>query len=95
MEIRILSIEKFKGDEIFIGLPVNDSDETLGDRRWAGRLEWVIREHLDRVGDDPDKLQSDYEAVLRKPREVHERKYDQAYISDLTMRLDAANKNPR
>ncbi len=45
--------------------------------------------------DDLDKLQADYEAVLRQSREAHERKYDQSYISDLTKRLDAANKSLR
>jgi hypothetical protein len=63
------------------------------DRRWARRLKWVIKEHLDRAEDDQDKLQSDYESVPRQSWEAHERKYDQAYISDLTKRLDAANKS--
>jgi hypothetical protein len=72
-------------------LPVNDED----DRLWAKRLEWVIEvfeEHLDRdhrAEDSLDKLQSEYEAVLRQSREAHERKYDH----DLPMRLDAVNKS--
>ncbi len=53
----------------------------------------MIKDHLDRAEDDLDQLQSDHESVLRQSREAHERKYDQAYISDLTKRLDAANKS--
>jgi hypothetical protein len=55
----------------------------------------MIEEHLDRAEDDLDKLQADYEAVLRRSQEAHERRYDQAYFSDLTKRLDAANKSLR
>ena len=82
-------LKNSKGDEIFF--PVDDDQ----DRLWARRLEWVIEEHLDRAEDDLDTLQADYEAVLRLSREAHERMYDQAYISDLTKRLDAANKSLR
>ena len=92
-EIRVLPFDSeiwvgiTKGNEIIF--PINDER----DRLWARQLERVIKEHLDWVEDDLDKLQSDYEAVLRQSREAHERKYDQAYISDLTKRLDAANKS--
>ena len=82
-------LKNSKGEEI--PFPVNDEQ----DRRWARRLEWVIEEHLDRAEDDLDKLQADYEAVLRRSQEAHERRYDRAYISDLTKRLDAANKSLR
>jgi hypothetical protein len=44
--------------------PVNDEQ----DGRWARRLKWAIKEHLDRAEDDLDKLQSDYESVLRQSR---------------------------
>jgi hypothetical protein len=53
----------------------------------------VIEEHPDRAVDDLDKLQADYEAVRRRPQEAHEWMYDQSYISNLTKRLDAANKS--
>ena len=82
-------LKNSKSEEILF--PVNDEQ----DCRWARRLEWVIKEHLDRAEDDLDKLQADYEAVLRRSQEAHERRYDQAYISDLTKRLDAANKSLR
>ena len=65
------------------------------DHRCAGKVKLVIKEQLDWAGDDLDKLQSDNGSVLRQSREAHERKYDQAYISDLTKRLDAANKSLR
>ncbi len=78
-----------KGDVNLV--PVNDEQG----RRWARRLEWVIKEHLDHAEDDLDKLQADYEAVLRRYQEAHERRYDQAYISNLTKQLDAANKSLR
>jgi hypothetical protein len=78
-----------KGGEIFF--PVNDKQ----DRRWARRLKWVIKELLDRAEDDLDQLQSDHESVPRQSRKAHEQKYDQAYISDLNKRLDAANKSLR
>jgi hypothetical protein len=80
-------LKNYKGEEILF--PVNDEQ----DRRWARRLKRVIKEHLDRAEDDVDKLQSNYESVLCQSREAHERKYDQAYISNLTKRLDAANNS--
>jgi hypothetical protein len=89
MEIRFLRIENSKDEEIFF--PVHDEQ----DHRWARRLKWVIKKHLGPAEDDLNKLQSDNESVLRQSREAHKRKYDQAYISDLTKRLDASNKSLR
>jgi hypothetical protein len=48
------------------------------------------RHRPNRAEEHLDEQQADYEAVPHQSRESHERTYDQAYISDLTKRLEAA-----
>ena len=79
-------LKKANGDEIFY--PVNDDR----DRQWARRLEWVVKQHLDRAEDDLDELHADYIDVMRQSKEAHERKYDQRHIVDLYKQLDTANR---
>lgn len=78
-----------KGDEILY--PINDDR----DRLWARRLEWAIDKHRDIAEDDLDELQRDYEKVLRRSKEAHERRYDQWHIAELYQRLELANKRFR
>ena len=52
-----------KGGEIFYR--VNDDR----DRKWARRLEWVVKQHLDRAEDELDQRQQEFEAVLRQCKE--------------------------
>ncbi len=47
---------------------------TTGTGKRAKRLEWAIEKHRDIAEDDLDKLQQDYEHVLRQSKEAHERK---------------------
>ena len=69
-----------------IVFPVNDDR----DRRWARRLEWVI-EHLDRAKADMDQLQTDFEQVLRRSKEVHFRKYYERRVVELEEMLENAH----
>lgn len=78
-----------KGNEIFY--PVNDNR----DRQWARRLEWAISKHCDIAEHDLDELQRDYEKVLRRSKEAHERRYDQQHIAELNARLERANTTLR
>ena len=79
-------LKNSKGEEILY--PVNDDR----DRQWARRLEWVVKQHLDRAEDDLDELHADYIDVMRQSKEAHERKYDQRHIADLYKQLDTANR---
>ena len=82
-------LKNAKGDEIFY--PVNDNR----DREWARRLEWAIEKHRDIAEDDLDRLQTDYEKVLRRSKKAHKRKYDQRHIAELYARLERANQRFR
>ncbi len=80
-----------KGDEIFYHVSDN------WDREWEKRLEWAIKKHRDIAKDDLDKLQQDYEDVLRQSEQAHERKYDQQHIDALSRckRIELANQAVR
>jgi hypothetical protein len=75
-----------KGVEIFYW--VNDDR----DRKWAWRLEWVVKQHLYRPGgkDELDQLQQ-FGAALRQCKDARERKYDQEHIADLYKQLETAH----
>ncbi len=53
------------------------------------------RRHQDIAKGDLDELHADHLAALRDSREVHERRYDQEYITDLLKRLETASKSLR
>jgi len=78
-----------KNEEIVF--PVNDDR----DRRWARRLEWAIEEHLDRAKADMDQLQTDFEQVLRRSKEVHFRKYYERRVVELEEMLESAHRRLR
>jgi len=86
MEVCLVPAQKLeeRGD-LF---PVNDDR----DRRWARRLEWVIEEHLDRAKADMDQLQTDFEQVLRRSKEVHFRKYYERRVVELEEMLENAHR---
>ncbi len=50
---------------------------TTGTGNGQKHLEWAIKQHCDIAQDDMDKLQKDYEDVLRQInlKEAHKRKY--------------------
>jgi hypothetical protein len=54
-------------------------------------LEWVVEQHLDRVEDELNQLQADYEDVLRKSKNARERKFDQEHIVDLYQQLESGS----
>ncbi len=59
-------------------------------------MEWAIDKHHDIAEHDLDKLQRDYEKVLRRSKEAHERRYDQRrHIAELYQPLELANKRFR
>ena len=74
------------GEEILYR--VNDDS----DRKWARRLEWVVKQHLDRAEVELDQLQHDFEAVLRQCKDARERKDDQEHIADLNKQLEASHR---
>jgi hypothetical protein len=52
----------------------------------------VVDQHLDRAEEEQNKLQRDFEAVLRQSKQARKRKYDQATISYLSKQLDTARE---
>ena len=78
-----------KGEEIFYRV----KDDR--DRKWAKRLEWVVKEHMDRAEDELDQLQGDFEDVLRQCKDARERKYDQQHIAALYKQLETAHRTIR
>jgi hypothetical protein len=43
------------------------------DWKWALRLNWAIKQHLDRAEDELDQLQDDFEAILCQSQSVQGR----------------------
>ena len=78
-----------KGEEIFY--PVVDDT----DRSWARRLEWAIDCHRDLAEADLNRLQAEFERVLRTSREAVGRRDDRFYIKSLQKQLECAHERFR
>jgi hypothetical protein len=63
------------------------------DRMWAWRLEWAIKQNLDRAEDELGQLQDDFEAILWQSKDASESKYDQEHIADLYKKLVALRRS--
>ena len=55
----------------------------------------IDAKHLDRAKADMDQLQTDFEQVLRRSKEVHFRKYYERRVVELEEMLESAHRRLR